>query len=259
MPGGQGYIAYTYNDCDSWVRQVRDTINDYYGIKFTDLNHGIVVGGNDRTEQGYIARTTDGGQTWTPVAIPPTTAFLRNVAFPDARHGWTVGQLGTIIATSDGGQTWFSQNSTTDSILYDVDFTDSLHGLVSGGHVVLFTTDGGNTWRESSVGIEETHNQPSHQPEAPVLSATPSLFTRATTLTIQGLSSSAPAALEIRDVTGRLVRTIPLTPTLSPKGRGSSVVWDGSDNHNRRLPSGCYFCTLRAGANAARAKIVFER
>ncbi len=43
---------------------------------------------------------------------------------------------------------WNSETSGTNSILQDVFFIDQDYGWVSGGHIILHTTDGGNTWVE---------------------------------------------------------------------------------------------------------------
>src|SRR4051812_9265878 len=38
------------------------------------------------------------------------TLPLNAVYFLDARHGWAVGELGTILGTTDGGKTWKVQH-----------------------------------------------------------------------------------------------------------------------------------------------------
>ena len=39
-----------------------------------------------------------------------SSARLTGVAFPDATHGWAVGEGGAILATTDGGATWSIQS-----------------------------------------------------------------------------------------------------------------------------------------------------
>ncbi len=83
-----------------------------------------------------------------------TTSLLSSVTFPDASHGWVVGDSGTILATSDGGTTWSAQNSGSDAALNAVSFPDANHGWAVGtgqntlGNLgtILATTDGGATW-----------------------------------------------------------------------------------------------------------------
>lgn len=87
-------------------------------IHFLDDAEGIVVG-ND----GFIARTDDGAQSWTPISSP-TSVSLLGLHFVDARHGWAWGQNvtrtqaeqgspatrtvreGVLIRTTDGGHRW---------------------------------------------------------------------------------------------------------------------------------------------------------
>jgi photosystem II stability/assembly factor-like uncharacterized protein len=46
---------------------------------------------------------------------------------------------------------WYNQNSGTNAILQDVFFVDQDYGWASGGHIILHTIDGGNTWIEQSA------------------------------------------------------------------------------------------------------------
>jgi hypothetical protein len=69
--------------------------------------------------------------------------------FADGRHGWVVGDRGTILASEDGGGTWAAQSSGTTVDLNDVTFSiDSSHGwAVGAAGTILSTDDGGRTWK----------------------------------------------------------------------------------------------------------------
>ncbi len=52
----------------------------------------------------------DAGRSWFAAATGQTLP-IRALCFPDDRHGYAVGSLGTILATEDGGQTWVRQRA----------------------------------------------------------------------------------------------------------------------------------------------------
>jgi hypothetical protein len=85
------------------------------GILFTDRMHGITWFGNEFATP-YVQRTSDGGATWTPVALPSSIA-THGIDMPvgffaaDGLHGWLAGfdygpGKAFAIATADGGATW---------------------------------------------------------------------------------------------------------------------------------------------------------
>ena len=76
---------------------------------------------------------------------------LNDIAFPDATHGWAVGDGGTIIHTADGGKTWAAQDSGVSLALDQVTFADSSRGFIVGVDTILATTDGGASWVQQSV------------------------------------------------------------------------------------------------------------
>jgi photosystem II stability/assembly factor-like uncharacterized protein len=57
-----------------------------------------------------VLHTGDAGQTWnvyeTKQPLP-----INALAFADAKRGWAVGALGTILATEDSGRTWHTQRA----------------------------------------------------------------------------------------------------------------------------------------------------
>lgn len=111
---------------------------------------------------GYIYKTTDGGNTFTTQLSQPATSF-RCVGFADALKGWA-GNLGPdswsattdtnpLYQTTDGGNTWEAVSSITgplpagicginvvnENVVYAV-------GRVGGPCYIMKTIDGGSTW-----------------------------------------------------------------------------------------------------------------
>jgi photosystem II stability/assembly factor-like uncharacterized protein len=135
----------------TWQPQ-RSGIDEVFllGVAFVDATRGWVVGGS-----GTILATTDGGETWSR-QDSGSRAELNAVVFPDAAHGWAVGNdesgVGTILSTVDGGATW-RQQATSASLLSGLAFPDTTHGWVVGGSgTILATTDGGETWAAQAAG-----------------------------------------------------------------------------------------------------------
>ncbi len=56
----------------------------------------------------FVVHSADGGKTWSKHSTGHTTP-LRALTFLDAKQGWAVGDLGTILASRDGGHTWQQQ------------------------------------------------------------------------------------------------------------------------------------------------------
>ncbi len=104
-----------------------------------DGNTLVVVG-----EVGHIARSTDGGATWSDVPTP-FTDDLSWVAFADGAVGWAAGAGGAVLHTSDGGLTWARQQlDTTQDVTYLAAFSPNDALLTAGRH--FRTSDGGRTW-----------------------------------------------------------------------------------------------------------------
>ncbi|MDG2382796.1 MAG: YCF48-related protein [Pirellulaceae bacterium] len=57
----------------------------------------------------HVLHTNNGGRSW---EVQQTGQSLPIFAlhFADAKYGWAVGAMGTILATTDGGTTWHTQN-----------------------------------------------------------------------------------------------------------------------------------------------------
>jgi len=125
-------------------------------VSFSDDLHGCAVGAS-----GSLATTTDGGANWqvhNSISPPTGIPALADITFPDAVHGWAVGD-GLILATADGGTTWSAQSAS--SGLTSVSFPDATHGWAVGGGgfnggipVILHTGDGGLSWQTQFAGTK---------------------------------------------------------------------------------------------------------
>ena len=70
------------------------------------------------------------------------------MTFLDRKHGWAVGEFGTIWRTKNGGIHWEQMRTApTPAWLYDVHFIDGQHGWTVGRfETVMRTEDGGESW-----------------------------------------------------------------------------------------------------------------
>ena len=148
-----GSLAYTPDAGISWEYVPGGTTGasiSTNSVFFLDENLGWIAGWRSRSANlqsglqfgsfltdGMIARTTDGGESWTR-RDSGTGRFLWDVAFVDAQEGWAVGSFGTILYSDDGGATWEPQYSGTEQILQSMVFIDSTLGWAVGeGGVIL--------------------------------------------------------------------------------------------------------------------------
>lgn len=135
------------------------------GVHFVDAQNGWAAG-TSRCSQHIcsivIARTTDGGLTWTnvrpraQVGTTPSTGTCAGDCMPDVifagdgRHGFlTSWRWSMLYATSDGGQTWTSEPSKSTTMQLVVSGPNAVR-LVSpstSGDQLLVAPLGGSQWR----------------------------------------------------------------------------------------------------------------
>jgi photosystem II stability/assembly factor-like uncharacterized protein len=250
---GQGYIGKSIDGGLNWQLLLRDTINDFFDIKMLDSLNGFVVGGNDRTMSAVVMKTSNGGNIWQNVTIPSQAKYLQSLEFVDNNHAWAVGHNGTIIHSNNEGNTWQMQTSNVNTTLYDVDFADTLHGLIAGDSYVLYTYNSGNTWNIANMGIEEdnsTFNAISSRLEVYPNPA------KALTAIRYSLPTEGKASLQFFDISGKLVKTL----DNEYKNAGNySVIWNGTDDNNRKMSEGVYFCILRTDGKSLKQKILMVK
>lgn len=147
-------------------------MNALMDVHFKDPMNGFVVGMDDNPYAvncatpyfGRIAKTTDGGETWTPVLTTEVScSYFWKMSWPTANVGYvSLQQNGphdevVFYKTIDGGETWtsheipFSEIGTTSFYLQGIGFVDEDEGWMGGNSNAppgsfIHTTDGGVTW-----------------------------------------------------------------------------------------------------------------
>jgi len=85
----------------------------WYTVDFPTPLVGYALGGPDwNTTSGgtgavTVAKTTDGGHTWTNIPVPGTNRFMRGLTCIDANRCWIIGASSPrILYTTNGGASW---------------------------------------------------------------------------------------------------------------------------------------------------------
>lgn len=156
LAGSRGRIYHTEDGGKHWVRQKSNTGYDLKRIHFVDAMHGWIAGEkhNEHDAAGIVLHTDNGGKDW-KVQWKKRVDYmwLFGLHFVDAKSGWVAGLTtefgGTclVLWTSDGGKTWKEKTLTIDPDALAVLDRNRAAVITEDNHVVL-TRDGGKTWTE---------------------------------------------------------------------------------------------------------------
>ncbi|MFH1529660.1 MAG: hypothetical protein ABIK09_02875 [Pseudomonadota bacterium] len=131
----------------------------YSGVTFVSMNIGILVG-YDKDFRYFVRRTTDGGDSWTNVELPPHPSGSDIIALSPPEminmgQGWIVGGAGVpeggmgnkpvFLHTWDGGLSWEHDTSYDGGggTLFAVSFHDEHRGWACGdGGLIIGWNDG---------------------------------------------------------------------------------------------------------------------
>lgn len=151
VAGDGGQVWRTEDGGRSWTQQqvgVKESISDLY---FRDKENGYLLAGEQ------ILSTADGGATWRGTHRFPATEFagaqaeLYSVRFASKKKGWIVGNLSRgdvvvdslVLFTADGGATWRRQTVPTRDELIHLDFNGDKLGWIVGDKGTILRTTDG--------------------------------------------------------------------------------------------------------------------
>jgi photosystem II stability/assembly factor-like uncharacterized protein len=147
-----------------WVQQSSNFRGDLVAVCFTSSDKGWIAGDN-----GYLASTTDGGQTWTKYPLN-ANEDINEIYFRNDDNGYLVAGRKMFI-THDAGKTWQETRIARSGEFgagkpefLSIRFSDKKHGYVIGSvlrhsgsddvvtdSLLMRTEDGGDTWKRISV------------------------------------------------------------------------------------------------------------
>ncbi len=131
-----------------------------FGVSFRDALHGAACG-----LEGWVIQTIDGGKSWSfahqadSPGGPPDTVMpgapqipardpLFSIDLFGTGQGMTTGLTGTVLRLQPNGA--WAHDSSVPALpfpLSQVRFFDDRHGWIVGYGTILYTEDGGKTWR----------------------------------------------------------------------------------------------------------------
>lgn len=156
ITGKKGRVFATNDGGRTWNMQ--DVSNDaLYEIEFPTNEIGYIVG------HQVLIKTIDGGLTWnkynTKIAMSEYIDFINeNIGYMGYSNS-----MPTISKTTNGGEKWkYVFDDTYDEYkvfgdYYPFSFRNENDGAVCASNVLLYTSDGGNTWRVAYEMPEQTY------------------------------------------------------------------------------------------------------
>jgi hypothetical protein len=157
--GSAGFSIYKNNLIENplisnWEFQTSGISEDIWAVDFTSLTNGWAAADN-----GILLHTTDGGNNWQINQVGGSPDDFRDITFVNENTGWVCGNNSSMYKTTNGGQNWFALSVPTTSVVRAMCFLNESLGWVVTleDHLILKTTDGGETWTEQNSGL--TGNQ----------------------------------------------------------------------------------------------------
>jgi photosystem II stability/assembly factor-like uncharacterized protein len=165
VAGSNGTLLTTDDGGETWKTLKRPTEDNLLDVVFLNEQTGWLLcesyvyqlqNGEPRT---YLLFTTDGGTKWRRLFLGGHTRDLRvtRIIFSKENKGWLFGENGTFYTSDDGGSNWIGKPAPSRFLLLGGTMTDSQHGvLVGAGSTIVYTSDGGLTWRKGVLRDNQT-------------------------------------------------------------------------------------------------------
>lgn len=117
-------------------------INEATGLTdifFVNNNTGWVAGGD------FLAKSTDGGLTWTRQQVSTETVSIGNLFFLNEQVGWAI-SFNALHRTTNGGDSWQKIPVSGAASLGDLQFVNPRLGYLATDKGLFRSIDSGKTW-----------------------------------------------------------------------------------------------------------------
>jgi photosystem II stability/assembly factor-like uncharacterized protein len=185
-----GIVLHTTDGGGTWSALVQNFSDKLIRIMFTDVNHGVGIGSSGKIynttdggqtwnavyssphealwdiqvlssgtgyscgSSGAILKTSNSGALWTPVYKTATHGYtIRDLSFPDQKHGWVLDDASYLMHTADSGSVWTDQTPFPASFTSRaIHYSDATRGWVVGQDAsgtygqILRTINGGGVY-----------------------------------------------------------------------------------------------------------------
>jgi len=138
---GVSATAYkTTNGGLNWIALSPQIPGSYFIVRFYQ-NVGYI--GSYLSPAGYVSKTTDNGDTWTPLNTYPGTQSVWGIAVKDENTVYVVDLYGYVYHSTDGGNNWistpriFGTNSFYCSVAGDKLFISGSNGAIIKGYTQI--------------------------------------------------------------------------------------------------------------------------
>ncbi|MBN1633100.1 MAG: T9SS type A sorting domain-containing protein [Ignavibacteria bacterium] len=231
------YTQRSTNDGVSWTASSLPNSNYDENIYFYNDNTGWVCG-----LIGNIAKTTNGGVSWTAVTSGIFSSSLDGgIYFWDENNGAAFGLTGLVLRTTDGGTTWFKTYPFTSQPFRNAYFINNSRGYLCTdlGGVIKYSDVVTNIVKVNEVAGDFRLHQNYPNP-----------FNNSTAISFD-LPKSDFVTLKIYDVRGKEI-AVPVNEYLN-YGR-YKINFDAGN-----LASGIYFYSLQSGSLNLTRKMVLQK
>lgn len=134
----------------------RDATCEFEKIDFPDATTGYAVSRRLGSAGSVLAKTTDGGETWTPsVILPGEDAKESGLRFTDPNTGVLRTLDGKLFYTGDGGKNWTGATGKADG-KPAIEFATKDVGWMIVYRTMTYTVDGGKHWISREIGFPAT-------------------------------------------------------------------------------------------------------
>ena len=165
--GGNGTLLATEDGGANWKKLKSPTEDNFVDIVFLSETEGWILCESDRYQgqgpRSYLLHTTNGGTDWQKVYLDSTDADLRisRIIFGAEDKGLIFGEAGMVYVTTDNGAKWVGVAAPSRFLLLGGAILNAAQRiLVGAGSTILYTEDGGKTWRQAILRDRQNPNNP---------------------------------------------------------------------------------------------------